>query len=198
MSQSDKTPRRYREDLSEMPEWLKKKKCPHRDQFMSGKRILPKNLTGQEKLADLVDATFLAYNSARLKEGCQLFVGKMLGRDVTIGMSLSGALTPAGLGCSSIVPLIKAGFVDWIVATGANLYHDLHFALNYPVRVGSFKMDDTELRNNDIVRVYDVLLGYSDCLMATDEILRDILVQPEFQKEMGTTELHYLLGRYAA
>ena len=113
-------------------------------------------------------------------------------------MSLSGALTPAGLGCSSIVPLIKAGFVDWIVSTGANLYHDLHFALNYPVRVGSFKMDDTELRDNDIVRVYDVLLGYSDCLMATDEILRDILVQPEFQKEMGTAELHYLLGKYAA
>jgi deoxyhypusine synthase len=113
-------------------------------------------------------------------------------------MSLSGALTPAGLGCSSIVPLIKAGFVDWIVSTGAILYHDLHFALNYPVRAGNFKMDDTELRDNDIVRVYDVLLGYSDCLMATDEILREILVRPEFQKEMGTAELHYLIGRYAA
>ncbi len=122
----------------------------------------------------------------------------MLEPDVTIGMSLSGALTPAGLGCSSIVPLIKAGFVDWIVSTGAILYHDMHFALNYPVQVGSYKMDDTELRNNDIVRVYDVLMGYSDCLMATDEILRDILVQPEFQKEMGTAELHYLLGKYCA
>jgi deoxyhypusine synthase len=88
--------------------------------------------------------------------------------------------------------------VDWIVATGANLYHDLHFALNYPVRTGSFKMDDTALRANDIVRIYDVLLGYSDCLMATDEILRSLLIQPEFQKEMGTAELHYLLGRYCA
>jgi deoxyhypusine synthase len=122
----------------------------------------------------------------------------MLQRDVTIGMSFAGALTPAGLGCSCIVPLIKAGFVDWIVSTGANLYHDLHFALNYPVRMGDFRMDDTALRDNDIVRVYDVLLGYSDCLMATDEILRDILVQPEFQHEMGTAELHYLLGKYAA
>src|ERR1017187_1597919 len=189
---------RYREDLLDTPEWLKKKKCPTRDKFMSGKRIRPKNITGKEKLADLVDETFLAYNGARLKESCQLFTEKMLGADVTIGMSLSGALTPAGMGCSSIVPLIKAGFVDWIVATGANLYHDMHFALNYPVRVGSFKMDDTELRDNDIVRVYDVLLGYSDCLMATDEILRAILIQPEFQKEMGTAELHYLLGKYAA
>ena len=192
------TTRGYREDLSEMPDWMKKKKCPKRDKFLAGARIQPRNIKGKEKLADLIDATFLAYNGARLREGCQLFTTKMLEPDVTIGMSLSGALTPAGLGCSAIVPLIKAGFVDWIVATGANLYHDLHFALNYPVRAGSFKMDDTELRDNDIVRVYDVLLGYSDCLMATDEILRDILVQPEFQKEMGTAELHYLLGRYAA
>ena len=189
---------RYREDLLDTPEWLKKKKCPHRDKFMSGQRIQPKNITGREKLADLVDDTFLAYNGARLKEGCQLFAKKMLAPDVTIGMSFAGALTPAGMGCSSIVPLIKAGFVDWLVATGANLYHDMHFALNYPVRVGNFKFDDTELRNNDIVRIYDVLLGYSDCLMATDEILRAILNQPEFQKEMGTAELHYLIGKYCA
>ncbi len=198
MNEHPEHERSYREDMSDMPDWLKKKKCPNRDKYMSGARILPKNITGSEKLSDVIDNTFLAYNSARLREGCQLFVEKMLEPDVTIGMSLSGALTPAGLGCSSIVPLIKAGFVDWIVSTGAILYHDLHFALNYPVRVGSFKMDDTELRNNDIVRVYDVLLGYSDCLMATDEILREILVQPEFQKEMGTGELHHLIGRYAA
>src|SRR5512146_786184 len=195
---TDNAKRRYRKDLSEMPDWLKKKHCPHRDKFMSGKRILPKNISGKEKLADLIDNTFLAYNGARLRESAQLFTEKMLAQGVTVGMSLSGALTPAGLGCSSVVPLIKAGFVDWIVATGANLYHDMHFALNYPVRVGSFKMDDTELRNNDIVRIYDVLLGYSDCLMATDEILREILIQPEFQHEMGTAELHYLLGRYCA
>src|SRR5438132_14154381 len=113
----------YHQDLSETPEWLKKKKCPHRDKFLSGKRIMPKNLTGKEKLHEVVDETFLAYNSARLKEGCQLFTDKMLAADVTIGMTLSGALTPAGLGCSCIVPLIKAGFVDWIVCTGANVYH---------------------------------------------------------------------------
>jgi len=197
MAKTPKSHRRYREDLTETPDWLKKKKCPHRDRFLSGERILPKNLTGKERLSDVVDQVFLAYNAARLKEGCRLFVDRMLEPDVTVGMSFAGALTPAGLGCSSIVPMINAGFVDWIVATGANLYHDLHFALNYPVRVGSFKFDDTELRDNDIVRIYDVLLGYSDCLMATDEILRGILGRPEFQKEMGTAELHYLLGRHA-
>jgi deoxyhypusine synthase len=198
MAKNRKPHLRYREDLSDLPDWLRKKKCPHRHKYLSGPRILPKGIHGKEKLADLIDEKFLAYNSARLREGCRLFVEKMLEPDVTIGMSFAGALTPAGLGCSCIVPLIKAGFVDWIVATGANLYHDLHFALNYPLYVGRHNLDDVDLRANDIVRIYDVLVGYSDCLMATDEILRNILAQPEFQKEMGTAELHYLLGRYAA
>jgi len=189
---------RPRKDLTELPDWLRKKKRPRKDAYLSGRRILPKPITGREKFVDLVDETFLAYNAARLREGCELFATKMLARDVTVGMSLAGALTPAGLGCSSIIPLIKAGFVDWIVATGANLYHDLHFAFNLPLHVGSHLVDDADLRKNDVVRIYDVLLSYTDCLMATDEILRRILVQPEFQKEMGTAELYYLLGRYAA
>ena len=189
---------RLRKDPSETPDWLVKKRCPKKAQYLAGKRILPKGITGKEKLGDLMANAFLAYNAARLREGCELFTQKMLEPDVTVGLSLAGALTPAGLGCSCVIPLLKAGFVDWIVATGANLYHDLHFAFNFPVHVGSHLLDDTDLRKNDIVRIYDVLLGYSDCLMATDDILRSILVEPEFQKEMGTAELHYLLGRYAA
>ena len=188
---------RMRQDPGELPDWLRKKQCPHKQRYLSGPRIMPGGITGKEKLSALVDRTFLAYNAARLREGARLFVEKMLQPDVTVGMSLAGALTPAGLGCSCIVPLIKAGFVDWIVSTGANLYHDLHFALNFPLYVGSHLVDDADLRRNDVVRIYDVLLGYTDCLMATDGILRRILVQPEFQKEMGTAELHYLLGRYA-
>src|SRR5213596_2017892 len=198
MARTERLRVRSREDVSEMPDWLKEKRCPHKKQYLSGKRILPRNLTGKEKLSELVDEIFLAYNSARLREGCQLFADKMLAADVTIGMSISGALTPAGLGCSCIIPLIKAGFVDWIVSTGANLYHDMHFALNFPVHSGSFKFDDTDLRDNDLVRVYDVLIPYSDGLMATDDLLRELLILPEFQKEMGTAELHYMLGKYCA
>jgi deoxyhypusine synthase len=198
MAKTQKKHVRSREDISEMPDWMKEKQCPHKKQYMSGKRIMPRNLTGREKLDHVIDEVFLAYNSARLKEACQLFADKMLEADVTIGMSISGALTPAGLGCSCLIPLIKAGFVDWIVSTGANLYHDMHFALNYAIHAGSFKFDDTDLRDNDLVRVYDVVIPYSDGLMATDEILREIITRPEFQKEMGTAELHYLLGRYCA
>jgi len=190
--------RAQRQDLKNLPDWMRKRKCPQRAKYLSGKAIHPKGITGRESLEALVSNAFLAYNSARLREACRLFAEKMLKRNVVVGMSLAGALTPAGLGCSAIVPLIKAGFVDWIVSTGANIYHDLHFAFNLPPHVGSHAVDDADLRKNDIVRIYDVFLGYSDCLIATDEILRSILVQPEFQKEMGTAELHYLLGKYAA
>ncbi|MEO0078222.1 MAG: deoxyhypusine synthase [candidate division WOR-3 bacterium] len=192
------TTSRVRADLSDLPDWMRRRQCPHRDKYLSGRRIMPKGITGRQSVSDLIDETFLAYNAARLREGCRLYVEKMLEPDVTIGMSLAGALTPAGLGCSCIVPLIKAGFIDWIVATGANMYHDLHFAFNLPLHVGSHLLDDTDLRKNDVVRIYDVLLGYTDCLMETDRILRSILVSPEFQHEMGTAEFYWLLGRYAA
>jgi len=189
---------RFREDLSELPDWLRNRRCPRKKIYLSGKRILPPAITGKEKLTDLISETFLAYNSARLRQACELFTKKLLRPKTVVGMSLAGALTPAGLGPSCVVPLIKAGFVDWIVATGANMYHDLHFAFNFPLYCGSPAVDDTDLRNNDVVRIYDIFLGYTDCLCATDEILRKILVQPEFQKEMGTAEFYYLLGRYAA
>ncbi len=178
-------------------------KYPHKfakgkGQFLRGKRILPKPITGKESLPNLVDETFLAYNAGRLQEACRLFTEKMLQPNVTVGLSLSGALTPAGLGSSVIIPLINAGFVDWIVSTGANLYHDMHHAMNLPLYRGSPFSPDPELRKLGVVRIYDILLDYNDVLMATDHVLRQVLVQPEFQHEMGTSELHYLLGRYCA
>src|ERR1051325_3771757 len=125
MARTERHRIKNREAVSEMPEWMKEKECPHKKKYMAGKRIQPKNLTGKENLTHMADEGFLAYNSALLKEDYQRFAERMLAADVTIGMSISGALTPAGLGCSSLIPLIKAGFVDWIVSTGANLYHDM-------------------------------------------------------------------------
>ena len=103
---------RLQKNHCETPDWLRSKKYPHKSRYLSGKRIMPKGITGREKLPDLMHNAFLAYNSARLMEGCRLYTQKMLEPDVTVGMSLAGALTPAGLGCSCVVPLIKAGFVD--------------------------------------------------------------------------------------
>lgn len=84
---STKKTSRLRKDLTEIPDWMRKKECPHKEKYMSGKRILPKNISGKEKLSDIVKDNFLAYNSARLGEGCRLFTEKMLEADVTVGMS---------------------------------------------------------------------------------------------------------------
>jgi deoxyhypusine synthase len=122
----------------------------------------------------------------------------MLKPNVYVGVSLAGALTPAGLGKSVIVPMINAGFIDWIVTTGANLYHDLHFAFDLRLHMGTHNINDADLRNNNVVRIYDILLSYSDCLLETDRIIREILSKDEFQREMGTAEFHYKIGKYAA
>lgn len=187
-----------RAGLDDLPEWMKDKRCPRKRRYLSGQRILPPAITGKENLSDLLKNSFLAYNSARLKEGSRLFTEKILKPNVTVGMTLAGALTPAGLGVSCIVPLIKAGFVDWIVTTGANIYHDLHFALNKPLYAGTPNVNDADLRSNEIVRIYDIFIDYKKTLIKTDRLLCKILLQPEFRKEMGTAEFHYLLGKYAA
>lgn len=171
---------------------------PRHDDFLSSRRIFPPGLTGKEPLADVLDTVFLAYNGARLREGAQLFVRKMLEPDVTVGMSLAGALTPAGLGASCVVPLIEAGFVDWIVCTGANLYHDLHFAFNYRLVAGDFRIDDRTLHEVGVVRIYDVLLSLEECLIETDRRVQEMLDRPEFRRTLTTAELHYWMGKYAA
>src|SRR5215471_14253978 len=101
---------------------------------ISHKRIEPPPLGGQTPLPQLIDEAFLSYNAGRLREACRLYATKMLAEDSVVGLSLSGALTPAGLGMSCLVPLVEAGFIDWIVSTGANLYHDTHFALGMDMR----------------------------------------------------------------
>src|ERR671935_3080727 len=127
-----------------------------KSRYLSGRRIDPRAITGGETLADLVDETFLAYNAARLREACQLFAQKMLEPDVTVGMTLTGALTPAGLGMAALIPLIKAGFVDWIISTGANFYHDTHFGLGLTMHQGNAQTSDLVLREEEVVRIYDI------------------------------------------
>jgi deoxyhypusine synthase len=168
-----------------------------RHNFLGGTPIDPRPVTGSMTVADLVESAFLAYNAARLREACQLFVEKMLEDDVTIGMSLTGALTPAGLGMSAIIPLIENGFIDWIVSTGANIYHDTHFGIGLKMHRGYPQASDVELREEGVVRIYDIFFEY-DVLLSTDEFYRKMIEGPEFQRDMSTAEFHYLAGRYVA
>lgn len=172
----------------------KSKQCPGKMKYLCGKRILPKPISAETDIVKLID-NMDAYNGGRLRAACHLLKERYSKRDVTVGMSLAGALTPAGLGPSAIIPLMNHGFVDWITATGANMYHDLHYAFNLPMFRGSHQVDDIDLRDKGVTRIYDILFDYEDVLMETDRRLRKILLLPEFQKEMGTREFYHILGK---
>lgn len=163
--------------------------------LLDGRRILPDPVRPGVTVRDLVENAFCAYNGARLREGCRLLTEKMLGDDVVVGLSVSGALTPAGLGMSCLIPLVEAGFVDWIISTGANLYHDTHFAIGKDLVMGRPDLDDRRLRDEGVVRIYDVLFDYT-VLLDTDLFFRQTMHAPEFQRAMSTAEFHHAMGKY--
>jgi len=162
---------------------------------ISQHRILPPAVSGSVSAADLIDGAFLSYNSGRLREVCRVFSRKYLEPDCTVGLTLSGALTPAGLGMSCLIPLLEAGFVDWIVSTGANLYHDTHYALDLPLHQSRPNLDDFALREGNIIRIYDIVFDYST-LLDTDAYYRELIQDPVFARSMGTAEFHNLVGKY--
>src|SRR5918996_4149217 len=169
----------------------------NKSRYLHGQRIEPPAIDANISIVDLIDKTFNAYNAARFREACHLFTERMLADDVTVGMSLSGAMTPAGLGMAAIIPLMRAGFVDWIVSTGANVYHDTHFGLGLEMRRGLHNLDDVVLREEGVVRIYDIFFEY-DVLLSTDEFYRKMIEGEEFQRQMSTAEFHYLAGKYIA
>jgi deoxyhypusine synthase len=169
----------------------------NKSKYLQGKRIAPAPITKETSIVQLIENNFQAYNAARMREGAQLFAERMLRDDVTVCLTLTGALTPAGLGISAIIPLIEAGFVDWIITTGANLYHDTHFGLGLSMHQGSHQVSDVTLREEGVVRIYDIFFDY-EVLLSTDAFFREIIRAEEFQREMSTAEFHYLCGKYVA
>ncbi len=145
-------------------------------------------------VTDIIDNTFLAYNSARLREACNIFAKKFTSERVTVGVSCAGALTPAGIGGSCLVPLMEAGLIDWMVMTGANLYHDLHFALGQNLHIGDPALNDCDLREEGIVRIYDILFK-ADVLYEADKYVRSFCASLVRRGNIGSAEFHHLLGK---
>jgi deoxyhypusine synthase len=165
-----------------------------RSSHLSGKPIRFYRPRGSADLRQLIDEGFQAFNAARLGEACRIFTEKMLlpEHDTTIGLTVAGALTPAGLG-GCMVELMERGLVDFVISTGANLYHDLHYALNFTLHRGSPFVDDVKLYEDGIIRIYDVLFP-ATVLLETDAYIRDFLVRSGFDGPVSTAELHYALG----
>ncbi len=167
-----------------------------RNPFFSGRRISPRKLKKGIKVTELVENYYQAYSAARLQEACRLLSERMLDkkRDVTVGLTMAGALTPAGLS-GQIVSMMEKGFIDFIVATGANLYHDTHFALNLPLRKGTWKIDDPTLYRHGVVRIFDVFLT-TETLLRTDKFTQKILLDKKAPRgAVSSSEFHNYIGK---
>ena len=165
-----------------------------RKKHLSGKPIRYYRPKGSPEIRHLVEEGFQAFNAARIGEACRIFTDKMLlpENDTTIALTIAGALTPAGLG-GCVVELMNRGLVDFVISTGANLYHDLHYALNFTLHRGSPFVNDVELYDEGVIRIYDVLFPAS-VLLETDAYVRDFLVRSGLDGPVSTSELHYRLG----
>jgi deoxyhypusine synthase len=163
--------------------------------YLHGKPIKYYRPRGSAEIRHLIDDGFQAFNAGRLSEACHIFTEKMLApdNDTTIGLTVAGAMTPAGLG-GCVIELIDRGLVDFIISTGANLYHDLHYALNFTLHRGSPFLDDVELYEKGIIRIYDILFP-ATVLLETDAYIRDFLTRTTLSGPISTSELHYALGQ---
>jgi deoxyhypusine synthase len=166
-----------------------------RKRYLSRPPVEPMRLRPKMSVEDLVDVYRRAgaFNGGRLAEGCDLF-GRMIDAGATIALTVTGAMAPAGVG-GAIQAMIEAGFVDLVIATGANLYHDLHFALKLPVVQGHFQVDDRELYRAGIERIYDVFIT-EDSLLDTDAFVREALEKAPraLRGHVSTPQLHHYLG----
>jgi deoxyhypusine synthase len=165
-----------------------------RSKALSGRPIRYYRPRGSADVRHLIDEGFQAFNAARLGEACRIFTDKMLlpEHDTTIALTIAGAMTPAGLG-GCVVELMERGLVDFIISTGANLYHDLHYALNFTLHRGSPFVNDVELYEEGVIRIYDVLFP-ATVLLETDAYVRDFLVRWGRNEPVSTADLHYALG----
>ncbi len=161
--------------------------------YLTGERITPQRLTPDMTVADLIDSSFQAYNAGRISEAARLYARRMLDpeQDVTVCLTVAGAMTPAGVG-GAIITLMERGAIDFMVSTGANLYHDIHYALDFALHRGSFKLSDPELYEAGVIRIYDILFR-DEVLLDTDRFLREIF-KTFPQRPMSTAELHHLIG----
>jgi len=159
-----------------------------------GKDIPHVKLDPKMKIQDLVKVFARSgYNGRQLGEAAQLY-SKMIREDAVICLTVAGAMTPVGFG-GIIQTLIEKGFVDWIVTTGANVYHEDHFAWGFPVKQGHYEVDDMKLYEKEIVRIRDVFIKFSETLEAEDKVVQKMFEENLIDKPFTSAEFCNMMGK---
>lgn len=161
--------------------------------FQKARNVSPAPITGKETARELLQSAFPAFVGRQVRTAFEL-MQRSVSEDCAVFMTLSGAMTPAGLHQSCLIPLIERGVVSCLTTTGANLYHDAHRIIGHAIREVSPDAGDLQLRLARIIRIYD--LGFwEEALLDTDRLFSALIARPEFQRKMTTPEFHYLLGK---
>ena len=161
--------------------------------YRKSRKVDPRPITGRERPSDLLKHAFPAYVGRQERTAFEL-MQRSVREDCSIFLTLSGAMTPAGLHQSCLIPMIQRGIVSVLTTTGANLYHDAHRIIGHAIREVNPDAGDLALRLARIIRIYD--LGFwEQALLDTDRLFSAIIRGPEFQRKMTTAEFHHLLGK---
>ena len=158
-----------------------------------GRDIPHIELDPEMTIEDLVETySRTGFNGRRLGEAAKLYA-RMIREGATICLTVSGAMAPVGFG-GIIKTLIERGFVDWMVTTGANVYHEDHFAWGLPVKQGSSEADDMKLYQKEIVRIRDVYINFYETLEAQDQVIQKMF-EDELDEPFTTAEFCNIMGR---
>jgi deoxyhypusine synthase len=144
-------------------------------------------LTAEQVLSRMERISFQGRNLATAQHVWQ----KMLQDDVTIFLGMAGALSAGGLRLI-VAHLILHRYVDCLVSTGANLYHDLHETRGQHHYVGSPHADDAALVEDGIDRVYDTYASEEE-FVSNDNWIADFATTLE-ARPYTSREFLYLLG----
>lgn len=162
--------------------------------FMAGRTIEPIRLRKGMSVEALMEVYgSMGFNARRLYEAAKVY-SAMIREDAAICLTLAGAMTPIGMS-GALITLMEKGWVDWIVSTGANLYHDLHRPFGFPMKQGHFQVDDEKLKQAGIARIYDVFIEEDDTMLETDKAILAAVLRKSFDKPMSTAGFHARLGR---
>ncbi|HEY7500481.1 MAG TPA: deoxyhypusine synthase family protein [Vicinamibacterales bacterium] len=118
---------------------------------------------------------------------------KMLGADCTIFLGMAGALSAGGMRML-IAGLIANRYVDCLVSTGANLYHDLHETRGRRHFIGSPRENDSALQAEHIDRVYDTYAS-EDEFVDNDEWIAAFAMTLE-RRAFTSREFLFKLGEH--
>jgi deoxyhypusine synthase len=169
-----------------------------RSMFQDAPDIIPEKLTpgiSLPRLLTLMGGT--CFEARNLFHAAELF-RRMVEQDDAIWLGIAGAGIAGGMG-GMVISLLESGYIDVICSTGAQIYHDLHFAFGLPVKSIHPRWDDNALRRHGDTRIYDIGVREKETLETQDELIRRFVAAQHDQlagDDISSWQFNRLLGQW--